>query len=146
MDLANCNHSLCNYPWLMAVLHTNASNSKSFSSSLFRGTGSYSVLVLCCRANPADLLSNPSWRLTLNKALQTSVKLAHSRSNQNKHDDLFRKKRPEYLPVLPPSPTADIWDRGWTSTCTSRSRWPPVAGCSTSHSAAQPPPPGRCRT
>lgn len=51
-----------------------------------------------------------------------------------------------YLPVLPPNPTGDIWGRGWTSTCTSRSRWPPAAGCSTSHSAAQPPPPGRCRT
>lgn len=51
-----------------------------------------------------------------------------------------------YLPVLPPSPTAGIWDRGWTSTCTSRSRSPPAAGCSTSRSDARPPPPGRCRT
>lgn len=45
------------------------------------------------------------------------------------------------LPVLPPSPTACTWDRGWISTCTNRSRSPLALGCNTSHSAVLPPPP-----
>lgn len=45
------------------------------------------------------------------------------------------------LPVLPPSPTACTWDRGWISTYTSRSQSPLASECNTSHSAVLPPPP-----